>query len=406
MTTQEIILQLLEEKGMSKAQLAKKMGMKQPNLSRLLNGNSHLRQSTLDRIKVALGLNVDELKRFQPEEAEDDTLSPFDGVVVGYIDYKGKVVRYNSIKKLKSRIAEIEAEIEKTVNERKKIIDANKKNRAAVSKAAAPDFSTIDIHTRKVIDCSKQRVWSFRKAEDERQEADEVIENRLGNMCKGFDFNVTVDGKDYLFHNSEALYICGAFSDDTPRHISIQKELLANTNGYSAKKKIRRQNEGIKRADWEEFNVEWMKYVILKKVQGCMAFAELLMKIPEEAVIIENSSFQQVNKDNDTSSFWGARNEQLADATKTVEAYINFTHPYETAAVKKRMKMEERNELEYIGKYEGANCMGGILKMAQLYLLHGTPMPIDYDLLNSKQIHLFGHLLHFETPETDVKQMN
>ena len=65
MTTQEIILQLLEEKGMTKAELAKKVGMAQPNLSRLLNGNSQIRKSTLEKIRIALDVDVEELKRFR-----------------------------------------------------------------------------------------------------------------------------------------------------------------------------------------------------------------------------------------------------------------------------------------------------------------------------------------------------
>ena len=54
MTTQEIIIQLLEEKGMTKAELARMVGMAQPNLSRLLNGNSQIRKSTLEKIRIAI----------------------------------------------------------------------------------------------------------------------------------------------------------------------------------------------------------------------------------------------------------------------------------------------------------------------------------------------------------------
>ena len=93
MTTQEIILQLLEEKGMTKAELARKVGMAQPNLSRLLNGNSQIRKSTLEKIRIALDVDIEELKRFQFVEASEDDASPIGRLVVGYIDYKGKVIR-------------------------------------------------------------------------------------------------------------------------------------------------------------------------------------------------------------------------------------------------------------------------------------------------------------------------
>lgn len=394
MTTQEIIIQLLEEKGMSRAELAKKVGMAQPNLSRLLNGNSQIRQSTLEKIRIALDVDMEELKRFQFVEASEDDASPIGRLVVGYIDYKGKVIRCKDFNELKNTVIALEQEITTIEKERKEITRKNNANKKIVERAVSPDFSTIDLQSVKTIDCRKQCVWAFRKSEDVVKNEGEEVENKLGNMaaCK---FKVTIDNDEYVFSNSEALYICGMFSHNTAEHNEIQKALYEEKSGYSAKKNVRRKNEDKKRADWNDFNVEWMKWVILQKVQGSAAFRDLLLKIPSNAIIVENSTFQQ-KKENDTSAFWGARNEELKTATKTVENYIDFTHPYEKKAITNRLKMKVRNELQYIGKYVGVNCMGGILKMAQLYLLNGTPMPIDYDLLNSKYIHLFGHLMQFK----------
>lgn len=402
MTTQEIILQLLEEKGMTKAELAKKVGMAQPNLSRLLNGNSQIRKSTLEKIRIALDVDIEELKRFQFVEASEDDASLIGRLVVGYIDYKGKVIRCKDFNELKNTVIALEQEITAIERERKEITRKNNANKKIVERAVSPDFSTIDLQSVKTIDCRKQCVWAFRKSEDVVKNEGEEVENKLGNMaaCK---FKVTIDNDEYIFSNSEALYICGMFSHNTAEHNEIQKALFEEKSGYSAKKNVRRKNENKKRADWNEFNVEWMKWVILQKVQGSAEFRDLLLKIPSNATIVENSTFQQ-KKENDTSAFWGARNEELKTATKTVENYIDFTHPYEKKAITDRLKMKARNELQYIGKYVGVNCMGGILKMAQLYLLNGTPMPIDYDLLNSKYIHLFGHLLQFKRQKkTDYK---
>lgn len=399
MTTQEIIIQLLKEKGMTKAELAKKVGMAQPNVSRLLNGKSQIRQSTLEKITIALDVDMEELKRFQ--FAEDDA-SPIGRLVVGYIDYKGKVIRCNDFNELKKNVIALEQEITAIEKERKEITRKNNANKKIVERAVSPDFSTIDLQSVKTIDCRKQCVWAFRKSEDVVKNEGEEVENKLGNMaaCK---FKVTIDNDEYIFSNSEALYICGMFSHNTAEHNEIQKALFEEKSGYSAKKNVRRKNEDKKRADWNDYNVEWMKWVILQKVQGSAEFRDLLLKIPSNAIIVENSTFQQ-KKENDTSAFWGARNEELKTATKTVENYIDFTHPYEKKVVTDRLKMKARNELQYIGKYVGVNCMGGILKMAQLYLLNGTPMPIDYDLLNSKYIHLFGHLLQFKRQKkTDYK---
>lgn len=403
MTTQEIILQLLEEKGMTKAELARKVGMAQPNLSRLLNGNSQIRKSTLEKIRIALDVDIEELKRFQFVEASEDDVSPIGRLVVGYIDYKGKVIRCKDFNELKKNVIALEQEITAIERERKEITRKNNANKKIVERAVSPDFSTIDLQSVKTIDCRKQCVWAFRKSEDVVKNEGEEVENKLGNMAAGFPFKVAIDNDEYAFSNSEALYICGMFSDNTAEHNEIQKALFEEKSGYSAKKNVRRKNEDKKRADWNDFNVEWMKWVILQKVQGSAEFRDLLLKIPSNAIIVENSTFQQ-KKENDTSAFWGARNEELKTATKTVENYIDFTHPYEKKAITDRLKMKARNELQYIGKYVGVNCMGGILKMAQLYLLNGTPMPIDYDLLNSKYIHLFGHLLQFKRQKkTDYK---
>ena len=121
MTTQEIIIQLLKEKGMTKAELAKKVGMAQPNLSRLLNGKSQIRQSTLEKIRIALDVDMEELKRFQ--FAEDDA-SPIGRLVVGYIDYKGKVIRCNDFNELKKNVIALEQEITAIEKERKKNLKA------------------------------------------------------------------------------------------------------------------------------------------------------------------------------------------------------------------------------------------------------------------------------------------
>lgn len=403
MTTQEIILQLLEEKGMTKAELARKVGMAQPNLSRLLNGNSQIRKSTLEKIRIALDVDIEELKRFQFVEASEDDASPIGRLVVGYIDYKGKVIRCKDFNELKKNVIALEQEITTIEKERKEITRRNNVNKKIVERAVSPDFSTIDLQSVKTIDCRKQCVWAFRKSEDVVKNEGEEVENKLGNMAAGFPFKVAIDNDEYAFSNSEALYICGMFSDNTAEHNEIQKALFEEKSGYSAKKNVRRKNEDKKRADWNDFNVEWMKWVILQKVQGSAEFRDLLLKIPSNAIIVENSTFQQ-KKENDTSAFWGARNEELKTATKTVENYIDFTHPYEKKAITDRLKMKARNELQYIGKYVGVNCMGGILKMAQLYLLNGTPMPIDYDLLNSKYIHLFGHLLQFKRQKKATNQ--
>ena len=129
------------------------------------------------------------------------------------------------------------------------------------------------------------------------------------------------------------------------------------------------------------------------KVNNNADFKELLMKVPSDAIILENVSFQ--NKSAVTSTFWGARNEELKKCVSLIEDYVEFSNPNIKSNELKRLKMEERNKIKYVGSYVGTNCMGKILKMCQLALLNGTEPPIDYDLLRSKQIYLLGKLLTF-----------
>lgn len=142
-------------------------------------------------------------------------------------------------------------------------------------------------------DASKLNCYAFRRG------ADSVEGHSLavGNMVSGFPF--TVEG--VTFQNSECAYIAGMFSDDTDNHHELQEALQVETNGFMAKKKIRRFNEDKKRADWEEFNVQWMLYCVWCKVVNNREFRDMLLAIPSDAVIIEDSTFQN----GCTAAIWG-----------------------------------------------------------------------------------------------------
>ncbi len=114
------------------------------------------------------------------------------------------------------------------------------------------------------------------------------IVKSFGNMSPGFEFDLN----GHHFFGSEQAYICGLFSDGSTRHTEIQKLLQAETNGYASKKKIRNKNDNIKRLDWETFNIEWMKYVVWNKVKGNETFQKLLLSVPLNAMIVENSTLQ------------------------------------------------------------------------------------------------------------------
>ena len=384
MTTVEKIKKLMSEMKITQTELAERTGLKQPNINRILSGKQSMQPSTLEKIAKGLEVTIWELS--------DDSISVsvLNNQVNGYLEFNGEIKRITSLSDIKGWLKKYEPIIESIPQEYKSITSKNKKNQKKVETSTEKyDFSTIDLFLSETIDCSKYHVWSFRKAEDETELDGETLQNNLGNMCIGYPF--IMDGENFL--NSESAYICGMFSNDTEEHKSIQKKLQNEASGYSAKKAIRRKYEDKKRPDWEEYNVEWMKYVVWTKVNGNPDFKGLLMKIPIDAIILENVSFQ--NKSAVTSTFWGARNEELKKCVDIIERYVEYNNPNVKSKELARLKMEERNKIKYVGSYVGTNCMGKILKMCQLALLNGTEPSIDYDLLRSKQIYLLGKLLTF-----------
>lgn len=228
-------------------------------------------------------------------------------------------------------------------------------------------------------DASKYLCYAFRRKQDLHKD----IPMPFGNMNGGFPFKI----HNISFFTSESAYICGLFSDNSEEHHNIQRQLIAETNGYMAKKNIRGKNISLGRRDWNEFNVDWMLYVIWCKVQSNKEFRELLLSVPENAIIIENSTFQQV-KSPDTSAFWGCRNSVLKE-------YYSLNKRY-SSLMKRPLDMDAiMNDFCNIGTYIGNNTMGKILMIVKRCLHDGTQPDIDYGLLNRKNIHLLGQRLTF-----------
>ena len=230
-------------------------------------------------------------------------------------------------------------------------------------------------------DASRYLCYAFRRKEDKHKD----VEIPLGNMNGGYPFKI--GNREYP--TSEHAYIMGLFSEDTKRHISIQNELLAQTNGYLAKSDVRRRNAKYGRKDWGEFNVEWMLFCIWQKVQGNKEFRELLMSIPEGATIIENSTFHPKPKSGeDKASFWGCRNDQQKAFHKMVQQYV--TKQGGNSAEQDKKVSEYMNDCCNYGEYVGHNTMGKILMIVKKCLHEGTEPDINYDLLREKNIYLFG----------------
>ena len=220
----------------------------------------------------------------------------------------------------------------------------------------------------------------------------------FGNMNGGFSY--TMHGIE--FPSSEHAYIFGLFSNNTPEHIAIQQELLAESSGYSAKRNIRNGNREQWRSDWEEFNIEWMLHCVWTKVNQCEEFRNLLLAVPKGATIIEDGSFQKVNKDFDGAAFWGARNADKKAFGKLVRKYVEtLDSPTQRGAdeVENKLLWEYCN----VGTYIGNNVMGKILTIVKQCLHDGSQPDIDYELLKSKNIYFLGNLIGFDSTNNECQ---
>lgn len=247
------------------------------------------------------------------------------------------------------------------------------------------DCGQIDLSREEEYDASLMKCWSFRKSEDVR----DGIRNNLGNMCSGYPFKLG----GIAFAHSEGAYELGMFSDGSDAAMDVQRQILAERNGFMVKKRVKRRHLDLIRSDWETFRVQWMFYVVWQKCLGNRDFARVLTSVPADAMIVEDSSAQH----GDTAMLWGTKNPMLQQSIKVIENYLEMANPLKTKKIVNEKKMLERNRLTRIGVFRGINVMGKILKLCQMSLLEGTVPPIDFALLESRRICLLGEPLRLGT---------
>ncbi len=371
------IKQHITELGISQSELSRLSGLSFGTINRILNRKQELKPNTMAIIAEALNLSAGDL--------EDERIYTYNYAVQGYLQFADEITHITSFKQLQAWIKKYEPIINDLPRQAKAALNEERRNARKVAKAEIKfDKDEIDFFKEETIDATKVETWSFRKAEDER----DGVDIDLGNMCISYHF--TFNG--HTFTNSEALYICGLFSNDTPKHKEIQAKLLTAKSGYDAKKAVRKKYEDYGREDWETFNVEWMKWCVWQKIKGNDDFKNVLLAIPLHSYIIENSTHQK----GETATFWGMKNEELEAKRELLERCTEYENPTAKRKELAIKKMEARNKVNHIGTWHGVNCMGKLLKYMQLCLLDGVEPTIDYDLLNSKKIYLLGELLKFE----------
>lgn len=368
----EKIKDLMSVQGYSRPKLAELSGLSNQTIFNNLTGRTPMTDKTAEKILSVFGLTL--------EDALIGEEKLLNTAVRGYLEYNGEIRRINSFRDVEKFVEKYQEEIKELPRRVKEDRKLDERNRKIAKKHQVKEWDIV-LDRVDTYDCSQVDVWAFRKADDER---DGII-NSLGNMAPGYGFEM--DGQH--FYGSEQAYICGLFSHNDPKHIEIQQALVDDHGGFHSKKKIRQDNKAYGRDDWETFNIEWMKYVVWQKVQGNEDFRKLLLSVPRDAYIIENSTHQT----GPTASIWGAKNKELEDARERAAKYLKLTS---TERVTKKEEQNIGNALNYIGQFQGKNLMGKILKLCQLALLEGKELDIDYELLRSKNIYLLGKLLTFE----------
>ena len=369
MTTADKIRELIAEKGVSQRKFAEMVDIHYITLGNNLKNNNFSHKS-VEKIADVFGLSVYDL--ISDESQSKATFSN----VEGYIEYNGKIQKIKDFRNLKKLVNDIEQQEVYM-----------KARQAKLPKQKAITLDNITIQQWEEYDATQLEVKSFRHHYD-------IVDDskfNVGNMCAGYPFELC----GVMFNNSEAAYIAGIYSNDTAEHRRLQEALVASNDGYRAKKEYRHKRyDHTKRSDWEEFNVEWMKFVVWQKCKGNQEFADLLKTIPDTAMVVENST----GMTGATAQVWGCFNADLENLRNAKETRYEIEHSNDKEFRKDKSTMLniERNRWNNYGVWSGKNYMGKIIKMCSICLKNGLELPIDYDLLRSKHIYLLGKELSFE----------
>lgn len=230
---------------------------------------------------------------------------------------------------------------------------------------------------------ANESVWSFRRVNDVVQ----GVRLSLSNMAGGFPFHLAgMEWKD-----SERLYLCGEFSCGTENHIAIQRDILQANSGFAAKRFVKNPHKQEVREDFEQFRLPWMLYVVWQKCVGNRDFRELLLQVPEDVTIVEDTTCNH----GATATLWGCRNRELRRQRKALEAKLKEHYKELTEREREQIINIETNRINNIGVWEGQNNIGKILMLCRRCLARQSQPPIDYDLLREAHIHLLDKELAF-----------
>ena len=236
-------------------------------------------------------------------------------------------------------------------------------------------------------DATQVRYCSFAKTSD----IIDGINARLSNMAGGYPFSF----RGITWKDSETLYLCGEFSDASDKHLSVQKEMQRQTSGFAAKRFVKNKYKRFIRSDFSTFRIQWMLFVVWMKCKGNADFANMLLLLPHNVIIIEDTTKQH----SDTKEIWGCTNQALsakrAEVKKETVRQAKESNPKISKAALKRIVNSETCKVNGIGTFVGQNNLGKILMICRDCLIQGVEPPIDYNLLETKDIHILGKRISF-----------
>ena len=235
--------------------------------------------------------------------------------------------------------------------------------------------------SREEIYKASPRIWSFKHTDD----VVNGINLNLSNMVSAYPFEYG----GYHWKDSERLYLCGEFSTSSEQDYSIQQRLVKSVSGFAAKRFVKSPNKRFVRADFASFRLQWMLYVIWQKCKGNADFRKLLMQVPDDVTLVENTTTDKGG----TAEVWGCRNRELVDYRKSLAAEITRANPNMKKKHLKHLINVETNKVDSIGEWRGQNNIGKILMICRDCLIHGTEPEIDYELLTRANIYILGERL-------------
>lgn len=223
--------------------------------------------------------------------------------------------------------------------------------------------------------------------------------SRTGMTFKGWDisfgnmnpeFPVTFFG--YKYPCPEYVYISGFYGKNDAKCIEIQNDIKNHVGGAKTlKSKYRKKQEytqyGRKDFDNDEWRFHLMLYAVWLKCKQNKRFADMLLAIPEDYVILENQNGFHGWELAD----WGCKNREAYKAYMQANKLITASNATGIGKLRDEAKLKACE----FGIWEGMNHQGKILMACRDALRKGSVPPIDYELLNNAKIFLFGKLLTF-----------